>query len=119
MLKPLCCHYLRNCVWMAYWGSMSRNIFGRPLSFHRPPSCCAECSPRPDSRVFQKKGSEGFSGRNGIQKKPKEMDISLRQNPALKANTQGREATAVVHSLCVLSLHGQRRHSCERRHTLL
>src|SRR5215471_4104471 len=86
MSKPLCCHSLRNCVWMAYWGSMSWNIFGRPLSFPRPPLCCAECSPRPDSRVFQKKGGEGFSQKHNIQKKPEKLGISLRENRAFKLN---------------------------------
>jgi len=33
----------------------------------------------------------GFSGRNGIQKKPQEMEISLRQNSAFLPDT-GKEA---------------------------
>src|SRR5215475_4870421 len=44
-VEASCCHCLRNCMWMAYWESMSWNIFGRPLSFLRPPLCCTECPP--------------------------------------------------------------------------
>src|SRR5712691_746814 len=47
MSKPSCYRCLRNGVWMAYWGSMSWNTFGRHLRFPRPPSRCAECPPRP------------------------------------------------------------------------
>jgi hypothetical protein len=35
-----------------------------------------------DGHAFQKKGGEGFSRRHSIQKKPEEMDISLRKNRA-------------------------------------
>jgi hypothetical protein len=54
-----------------------------------------------NSAAFQTKGGEGFSRRSGIQKKPPEMHISLRQKGALKADTRGREATAGVYSVCV------------------
>src|SRR5262249_27374345 len=43
-------------------------------SFPRPPLCCAECSPWPDSRVFQKKGGEGCSRKHNIQKNPKKWE---------------------------------------------
>jgi hypothetical protein len=47
------------------------------------------------------------------------MHISLRKKGALKAEIQGRDATGVVHSLCVLSLHGQCRYRGESRRTPL
>jgi hypothetical protein len=56
------------------------------------------------SFFFHAKGSEELNWRHASEKKSKEMDISLRQNRALKADTQGRDATGVVHSLCVLLL---------------
>src|SRR5262245_42014197 len=72
-----------------------------------------------DSRAFQKKGCLVFSWMDTIQKKPQEMEISLRKNGALKAETQGRDAAGVVHSLCVLSWHGPCRYRGERRRTPL
>src|SRR5215510_9734112 len=87
MSKLSCCRCLRNCAWMAYWESMSWNTSGPPLSFPRLPSCYVECPHSRDGQACQKKGGEGFARRNGIQKKPAEMDISLRQNWAFQLDT--------------------------------
>src|SRR5262245_5733809 len=50
------------------------------------------------------KGSDRFSRRDSVQKKPEERERYDRKNGALKAETQGRDATGIVHSWCVLLL---------------
>jgi hypothetical protein len=63
--------------------------FRTPLNFPRPPSYCAERSPQPLTvQHFRKKGGERLFRRGSIQKKPQEMDISLRQNRAFNVNTE-------------------------------
>ena len=103
-----CYRCLRNYVWMAYWGSMSWNTFGRHLSFPRPLLCCAECPHNHNGQAFQKKGGEGFSRQHNAQKK-------TRRNRHISSGKPGIKTGSLNFSPFVAQKYWLRSCACPRR----